>query len=230
MNNSFEYQYKKFAAKDAPDLWNRIESSIDAGMLPSENTAATPKKGIPFYKKYGGLLAACACIFILVPTVMIGIRLNQSSLHSEKALDAGMEQSAAQDLAESSAEDAAENLAEAPAIDAAENPAEAPATEMTGNLAAVSEEKEVAADSLSLIDGTALRSLRMVIEENNAGIYTASVLEDPNGYFKAGDLISFTKDSYLKLNFELGCSYTMTLNYYTDEAVPLEAIRAEKNN
>lgn len=218
MNNSFEYQYKKFAAKDAPDLWNRIESSIDAGMLPSENTAATPKKGIPFYKKYGGLLAACACIFILVPTVMIGIRLNQSSLHSEKALDAGMEQSAAQDLAESSAEDAAEN------------PAEAPATEMTGNLAAVSEEKEVAADSLSLIDGTALRSLRMVIEENNAGIYTASVLEDPNGYFKAGDLISFTKDSYLKLNFELGCSYTMTLNYYTDEAVPLEAIRAEKNN
>ncbi len=223
MNKSFEYEYKEFAAKDTPDLWSRIESGIDSDMSALENTAAAPGKVIPFYKKYGGLLAACFCIFILVPSVIISIRIRHDTSYSEKALDTGIEQNASESLYEEApAAEAEESLSE-------EAPAEASAAEAEEDFAEAPAEKEDAADLLSLADGTALRNLHLTIEKIGTGIYTASVLDDPNGYFEAGDLISFTKDSYLESDFELGCSYTVTLNYYADEVISLEAIRAEKN-
>ena len=220
MNKNFAYEYKKSAMEDTPDLWSRIEAGIDANQSAAESVSAASKKVIPFYKKYGGLLAACFCIFVLVPCVVIGIRINRSSLYSENASDAGMDQEApaAADAAEESAQAPAENMA--PTQDTAES---APAAEAQADF-------ESEANSFALTDGATIRDLQLIIEEIDINSYVASVLEDPNGYFEAGERIRFTKDSYLELDFKIGDSYTATLNYYADEVIPLEVIQAEKNN
>jgi len=226
MNKSFAYEYKKSAMEDTPDLWSRIEVGIDTNQPGAERVVTTSKKVIPFYKKYGGLLAACFCIFVLIPCVVVGIRINRSSLYSEDA--SGMEQSASESFYE-----------EAPAVsDATEEPAQAPVEDMapaqdTAEAAPAGEaqaDSESEMNSSALMDGATIRDLQLIIEEIDTNSYAASVLEDPNGYFEAGELIRFKKDSYLELDFKIGDSYTATLNYYADEDIPLEVIQAEKNN
>lgn len=220
MNKDFEKEYKKSAIDDTPDLWSRIEAGIDTKM----DTAINTKKVIPFYKKYQGLLAACICLIVVIPAAIIGLRSNGQN---KAVMESAIEKSAITDAAEESADmEAAPDTAAAEAesscdINLADGAVQADSAESIEAFEAVKASK--APD-----DGMTLREVKLQITSASSDNYTAAIADDPNGYFQAGDTVSFTKDSYLKLDFESGSSYTVTMNYYADETIPYEVIKAVK--
>lgn len=250
MNKNFEDEYIKSAIDDTPDLWNRIEAGIDAKA--DSTTVPKTSKVIPFYKKYQGLLIACLCLILVVPAAIITLQAS----HGQKAFsaestagaaeavpmentymaEAAMEESAVE---ESPAEEsAAEESAPEPNMETAETSAADTAETDTieseklhkEEAAAETIQADTAMDAGTPLDGTTLRDIQLVITEVSTDSCTAAIEEDPNGYLHSGDTLDFTKSTYLKLSFEKGQHYTVTMNYYADESIPYEVTKAVKTN
>lgn len=229
MNKNFEEEYKKSAIDDTPDLWNRIEAGIDAKTNSSTkvNPASKERKVVPFYKKYQGLLAACICLIVVIPAAIIGLKANGQMSFSDKASTESAEVAASEDtyMEELAAEEAAVE-------EAAVEEAAVEETAETESDAAEAHKFAATAEALKPAtvpnEGMTLREIKLLVTAVSLDNCTATIEEDPNSYFEAGDTVSFTKDSYLKLDFESGSSYTVTMNYYADEAIQYEVIKAVK--
>lgn len=77
MERDFESEYKELKQNETPDLWNRIEAGL-----------SDKKKGGAAWKRWGLLAAACLCVIILFPAVIMGI--TGSFKNSSSAADTSM--------------------------------------------------------------------------------------------------------------------------------------------
>ena len=88
MSKNFEEEYKAYIEEIKPDLWARIESqlpekkTVNAVEIQNQNIqniqdiqrkkkTESKHKVTDFFKKYGGYVAACAVVAILVPTLAL---------------------------------------------------------------------------------------------------------------------------------------------------------------
>ena len=81
MSKSFAEEYRRYADNDVPDLWSRIEAGIDAyeaenkvtNIESSEKYKSNKKKYMwlvnPSFKRYGGIIAAAACMVLAIGVV-----------------------------------------------------------------------------------------------------------------------------------------------------------------
>lgn len=118
MERDFEQEFRQLKQNEAPDLWNRIEAA-----LPEKKIAAIPleeNKPIPVeryvpkkrmsWRNIGIIIAACLCVVILLPVMLI--RFSGSASGSSDTSSAAGESGAAQwesssETAEEVTEDAA---------------------------------------------------------------------------------------------------------------------------
>lgn len=116
MSKSFENEYREYAKNNVPDLWSRIEAGIDALEDAQETDSndnieiteatnqsrATVKKQpvITAFRKYSGLLVACAAAAIVIPSFII---ISRQTARSNETMSAPMSDSSA--TMETAAED-----------------------------------------------------------------------------------------------------------------------------
>lgn len=78
MSKNLEEELKAYVEEIKPDLWNRIESQLPESQNTGKDTSIkvfpqqqkqdkVVKKPIHFFKKYGGMIAACVAIAVLAP-------------------------------------------------------------------------------------------------------------------------------------------------------------------
>lgn len=78
--SNFETTYKKYAQDATPDLWDRIEAGVDAYEASAGNDLTEDNKNVSDFethrkkkfniRKYGGIIAAAACLLIAAPAIM----------------------------------------------------------------------------------------------------------------------------------------------------------------
>ena len=210
MERDFELEYSELKQNETPDLWNRIEAGLSEkkiAAVPPENESksidierSAVKKQTP-WKRWGLLAAACLCVVIIFPAVMIGL----TDSHKSNSNSSGSADSAAStELRESSTSTdaaAAEAFDTAPAEAAEEGKAETGYTENSatdvgtadaGSMAGgsessamedteTSEEAETEAEAPEISDGQILMGavvqILQVDETGEETIYQAVVLE-----------------------------------------------------
>lgn len=210
MERDFELEYRELKQNETPDLWNRIEAGLSEKKIAAvalENESKSidierfvMKKQTP-WKRWGLLAAACLCVVIIFPAVMIGLT---GSYKSNSSSSGHADSAASTDLMESSTStDAAAEAAEAfdTASDNAaleEGKAETEYTESTtddagssmaggsetaamdGAEASEEEAEEAAAPEISdgqILEGVLVQILQ-VGETGEETVYQAIVLEE----------------------------------------------------
>lgn len=206
MERDFELEYRELKQNETPDLWNRIEAGLSEkkiAALPLENENKsidierfTVKKQTP-WKRWGLLAAACLCVVIIFPAVMIVLTSSYKGSSSGRA-----DTSASTELMEAdTTSDSAASFNTAPTEAAEEGKAESGYTESAaanggaadaGSLAGgsetaasedteTSEEAETEAVMPELTDGQILEGAVVQIlhvdETGEETVYQAIVLE-----------------------------------------------------
>ncbi|MBD5454341.1 MAG: hypothetical protein HDR30_08535 [Lachnospiraceae bacterium] len=245
MERDFELEYRELKQNETPDLWNRIEAGLSEkkiAAVPLENESKSidieryvVKKQTP-WKRWGLLAAACLCVVIILPAMMIGLT-GSSKSHSSRADTA----SGAADMNTSSSAAAssepAEAFAPAPA-EAAEEGKETAALED----AETSEEAETEAVMPELTDGQILTgAVVQILQADETGeetVYQAVVLEaDTDAVLESGMQIELICNDETQYDFVRGPreekglkkeeTYEVSLQYEQDRFVVLKA--AKKN-
>ncbi len=72
----FEEEYKNYIKEDTPDFWNRIEEKLPEKMVEKEADMAkdVPSKKVRPFRRFLPVIAAAACIFIVLPIATSIIR------------------------------------------------------------------------------------------------------------------------------------------------------------
>ncbi len=211
MERDFELEYRELKQNETPDLWNRIEAGLSEKKIataPLENESKSidierfAVKKQTSWKRWGLLAAACLCVVIIFPAVMITLT---GSHKSNSSSSSGADSAASTDLMESyTSTDAAASAEPAEAFDTAsdnvaaeEGKAEPEYTESTaadagssmagGNETAAmedteaSEEEEEEAAAPEITDGQILEGVVVQIlqvdETEEETVYQAVVLE-----------------------------------------------------
>lgn len=260
MERDFELEYRELKQNETPDLWNRIEAGLSEkkiAAVPLENESKSidierfvVKKQTP-WKRWGLLAAACLCVVIIFPAVMIGLTDSHKS-HSGRAdsvastelmeADTTSDSAAAFDTAPPEA--AEEGKAEPEYTEsAAANGGAADAGSMAGGseTAAMEEaETEAAAPEISdgqILEGAVVQILQ-VDETGEETVYQAVVLEaDIDAVMESGMRIELICNDETQYDFlrepreEKGLkkeeTYEVSLQYEQDRFVVLKA--AKKN-
>ncbi|MCR5687133.1 MAG: hypothetical protein K6G58_03860 [Lachnospiraceae bacterium] len=135
MTRDFEKEYRQYADSSVPDLWGRIEASIDEK---EKNTKKTST--VTYIRKYSPFIAAAACVLLTIGAVRFINRPKNTA--SEAAATAPMESAA------SAMESAAPEMeSAAPATEEA-----APAKDSADSFAAEAEMNEAAAETSGSYD------------------------------------------------------------------------------
>ena len=262
MERDFELEYRELKQNETPDLWNRIEAGLSEkkiAAVPLENESKSidierfiVKKQTP-WKRWGLLAAACLCVVIIFPAVMMTIT------GSYKSNSSGSTDSAAStELRESSTSTdaaAAEVFDTAPAEAAEEGKAETEYTESAaadaGSMAGgsetaaledaeTSEEAETEAAVPELTEGQILEGVVVQIlqvdETGGENVYQAVVLEaDTDAVMESGMRIELICNDETQYDFvrepreEKGLkkeeTYEVSLQYEKDRFVVLKAVK-----
>ena len=109
MERDFEREFKELKQSEIPDLWNRIEAGLSEKknvILLSQNTVVTDnrnpvRKKRSSFRKWGTLIAACLCIFLIMPAFSLLIRNKEYSggMGMESAADTAAPEAASCDTA-----------------------------------------------------------------------------------------------------------------------------------
>lgn len=215
MSKNFEQEYKNMINEEIqiPDLWNRIEESIE-GKLPQSNPEKKAKRRpIRFYTY--AKMAAGLFILIMVPAIVI---VNDSV---KKGMGDGIPASETA-MEETTMEAAA---SEDVALDESESFFEAAADEdATSGMAETSE--------VIWVSGVQV-TIESVSDEESKVDYTALVDMDPTGTFAQGERINLVEEGQ-EATLEFLKSYILDLSEMENQEITswkLEAVVEElKNN
>lgn len=203
---SFEKEYRKMIQKEAPNLWDRIETELEdrertfSGIIDERGKKEKGKGfgGKPLWK-YGGIAAACFCAACLVQVYRLGAE-SQSMMSAAPAEEAAME--AAADMAGGQEE---RGIAESGEI-IEEEIREEPDTSA-----------KPAVNVADLEDGAVLEKLDIRIEEITQmkyhSLYRVAVVEDRNGVFQRGDELTIMAEGNQQENFREGEIYSISVVY-----------------
>ena len=254
MERDFELEYRELKQNETPDLWNRIEAGLSEkkiAAVPLENESKSidierfvVKKQTP-WKRWGLLAAACLCVVIIFPAVMIGL-IGSSKSHSSNSADTAastdrMESSTSTDAA------AAEAFDTAPAEVTEEEKADAGSMAGGSETAAIedaeaSAEAETEAVMPELTDGQILTgAVVQILQADETGeetVYQTVVLEaDTDAVLESGMQIELICNDETQYDFVRGPreekglkkeeAYEVSLQYEQDRLVVLKA--AKKN-
>ena len=232
MERDFELEYRELKQNETPDLWNRIEAGLSEkkiAAVPLENESKSidierfvVKKQTP-WKRWGLLAAACLCVVIIFPAVMIGLT-GSSKSHSRNSADTAastdlMENSASSAAASESAEafDTASDNAAAEERKAETEYAESTTDDAGSSMAGGSEtaaiedaeaseeeSEEVAAPEISdgqILEGAVVQILQ-ADETGEETVYQAVVLEaDTDAVMESGMQIELICDDETQYDF-----------------------------
>lgn len=233
---NFENEYKELIQEDMPDLWDRIEAglvekkpAVEQTVEPME-TVAERKRPISIHKlvRYAGLAAACLCVVILTPVIIMVTSggagdCASSTMEMATATDKSVNMEAAQP--ESALE--VESAPEIPSgmVEGSIANDVAPMEGMTESaLSENSGSTVMAPTTVILEDGTTITDMQLCIlsaeELNYHTVYRALVESDASGNFQTGDVLEFLASNDIQV-FAVGESYTVTLTYEADAQIPL---------
>ena len=240
MERDFELEYRELKQNETPDLWNRIEAGLSEkkiAAVPLENESKSidierfvMKKQTP-WKRWGLLAAACLCVVIIFPAVMIGLT---DSYKSNNSSSGSTDSAASAELMESST---STDAAAAEAFDTAS----AETAEEEGKAEASEEEAaEAAAPEISdgqILEGVVVQILQ-VDETGEETVYQAVVLEtDTDAVLESGMQIElicndetqydFVREPREEKGLKIEETYEVFLQYEQDRFVVLTA--AKKN-
>ena len=238
MERDFELEYRELKQNETPDLWNRIEAGLSEkkiAAVPLENESKSidierfvMKKQTP-WKRWGLLTAACLCVVIIFPAVMMTItgsyKSNSSGSTDSAASAELMESSTSTDAAAAEAFDTA-------SAETAEEEGKAEASEEAAAGAAEPESSDG-----QILEGAIVQILQ-VDETGEETIYQAVVLEtDTDAVLESGMQIElicndetqydFVREPREEKGLKIEETYEVSLQYEQDMLFVLKA--AKKN-
>ena len=240
MERDFELEYRELKQNETPDLWNRIEAGLSEkkiAAVPLENESKSidierfvMKKQTP-WKRWGLLAAACLCVVIIFPAVMIGLT---DSYKSNNSSSGSTDSAASAELMESSTstDAAAAEAFDTASAETAEEEGKAEASEEAAAGAAEPESSDG-----QILEGAIVQILQ-VDETGEETVYQAVVLEsDTDAVLENGMQVELICNDETQYDFvrepreEKGLkkeeTYEVSLQYEQDRFVVLTA--AKKN-
>ena len=196
MNKSLENEYRQLAANDVPDLWDRIEASIDK--IEEDNNKTEEKKVIPIKKTVNympALIAAAVCLLFAIPGFTFMTILFSLGSGSAAPASTSDYSEAASDSYYEAADEATSETYEAAASEACE---EATAEDYS-NYADEYEDyatdySEYAADEYSS-DDNILRDVEIKLVRLPGDKLFATIISDPSETLNEGDRYKVSPDS-----------------------------------
>ncbi|MCM1251224.1 MAG: hypothetical protein NC321_00220 [Clostridium sp.] len=257
MERDFELEYREMKQNETPDLWSRIEAGLSDKKIATttleEPVTVRPERFVvrkqASWKRWGLLAAACLCVVILFPAVIMGITgsyKNSSSAADTSLADEGnmsgsmsTSTTAAAEASEP-VEESASAAAEEPVGEADSGAAEEPVGE-TDSASETSEAPEEAASTLpELTDGQVLEGavvqILQVDETGEETVYHAVVIEaDADAVMEDGMQVELICNDKTQYDFvrapreEKGLAkeenYEVSLQYEQDRLVVLTAAK-----
>lgn len=248
MERDFELEYKELKQSETPDLWNRIEAGLSEKKIATvpfeENRNAylkrfTVKKQTP-WKRWGLLAAACLCVVIVLPAMMISLT------NSEKSSSSADTASPAEESADGFAggAEAGADMAETAENTASESEEDNGALEESES-AAAAEPEAVSPDSmtLELTGGQILEeAVVQILSADTADekeIYMATVKEPDADRILTEEMpiciicdadseYGFPRGTRDETALKTGESYTVTLRY-DEEYEQDESVESSEN-
>lgn len=240
MERDFELEYRELKQNETPDLWNRIEAGLSEkkiAAVPLENESKSidierfvMKKQTP-WKRWGLLAAACLCVVIIFPAVMIGLT---DSYKSNNSSSGSTDSAASAELMESSTstDAAAAEAFDTASAETAEEEGKAEASEEAAAGAAEPESSDG-----QILEGAIVQILQ-VDETGEETIYQAVVLEtDTDAVLESGMQIElicndetqydFVREPREEKGLKIEETYEVSLQYEQDMLFVLKA--AKKN-
>ena len=225
---NFESEYREMIRKDMPDLWERIEAGLPDKNRKNVNaaemvrTAEAEKKEERKEKfrtrkllKYTGMIAACLCGIIVIPTALMllsgGAKGRMESAGESMATEDTMEELETDNSGIFTEGTQADLNKEIPMADRMESGAEA-------------------AES-TVIENIEVRILE-ITEMKYHTIYLAAVEKDESGTFRAEEEVEFIAEGTLRDALQEGdsCRVTLTYDARSEIAYHLTAVTLEKSN
>lgn len=199
MERDFEQEFRQLKQNEVPDLWNRIEAA-----LPEKKIAAIPleeNKPIPVgryvpkkrmsWRNLGIIIAACLCVVILLPVMLIHLSGSGGGADTSAADESGAAQwENSSSAAGEATEDAAAGESAAEGADGEMSGEDAGAEEMEGGNA---DNGEMSGQSVpDLEDGEILEDVVVeILHVDLSGdeiLYEALVVqEDSNAVIRSGN-------------------------------------------
>ena len=212
MNKDLENEYRQLMMESVPDLWDRIEAELE----PKQQKE--PKAGFwRRYRTWGIAVAACLCLAVMVPVMLMGNDIGNSSMENSPISDNS-------DMGWLSATDgsSASGSAEAPAYngsegdgmwDAGEAPSIADADETPG-ITDIGQEPEG-----EIVMSYTLRILVLwVAEEEDRTAYAVSVEGSESADFLEGDVVFLYDDGALGEKLAEGEAYLLEVRAAVSES------------
>ena len=82
MNKDLENEYRQLMTESVPDLWDRIEAQLELEQQKAPKTGFWKR-----YKTWGIAVAACLCLAVTVPVMLMGDDIGNSSMESSPISD-----------------------------------------------------------------------------------------------------------------------------------------------
>lgn len=211
MSKRFEEEYKEYLNSQAPDLWARIETGIDA--LPADNVVdfkqkRSRKKKQIRYQNYRTIVSVAACLFaliLIVPVYLLVRPAGKSDQAEDMASPVALEDITIQNI-EVAMDDSAPAMEESAVTEA---PAETEAENFSEEETVLEVEEEIIQEGSGILEESAGTETEEPLAEQGDGMSETSQ-EDLTGSVTASESVEAeaSEESVLSLQVQM----TVTVN------------------